>query len=332
VKLLSLHSQTSVQIPRQNEVPVAHQLEFALRPHINESGSNGNKHNSAHSGGVDSDHSISRVYLREIGQIPLLEPNEEKVLGRRVQLGDTCARTEMIEANLRLVVSVAKKYTGLGVPFLDLVNEGNIGLMNAVERFDPGFGAKFSTYATYWIKHGVKLALANQGRNIRVPVHIVDAFIRLRRVSAQLSGELGREPTDGELAEELDIPLTHVRRLRESEALATVSLDAPIGVNGDSTDTCFGDNVADPDGDTTVDDLNAKDRLAILEEAISQTLNGREAFVIRLRFGLNGEDPETLDEVGKKYKVTRERIRGIQNIALNKLRKALRKRGVTGVL
>jgi RNA polymerase primary sigma factor len=268
----------------------------------------------------DSDTGI-KIYLREIGQVRLLTPQEEIDLAARIKKGDREARAQMIKANLRLVVKIAHDYANLGLPILDLVSEGNIGLMKAVERFDPAKGGKLSTYAAWWIKQSIKRALANQSKTIRLPVHLVDKISKMRRVALQMSEELGREPTDNELAEEIGVSSAKVSQLKTA-ATRPASLDAPIS-DDDSTE--FGEMVGDEDALTPFEllrDKNLRDELSKLLEV----LDNRERKIIFQRFGLDGGKPKTLEEVGKKFGVTRERIRQLQNIALIKLRRALSKK------
>ncbi len=265
----------------------------------------------------DSDPSI-RIYLREIGQIQLLTPQEEIELAARIKKGDREARTLMIKANLRLVIKIAHDYANLGLPLLDLVSEGNIGLMKAVERFDPAKGGKLSTYAAWWIKQSIKRALANQSKTIRLPVHLVDKISKMNRVASQMSEELGREPTDDELAEEVGLSTKTVSQLKTA-SIRPSSLNAPIS-DDDSTE--FGEMVGDENARTPFESLrdrNLRDQLA----DVLQVLDAREHAIILQRFGLDGARPRTLEEVGKKLGVTRERIRQVQNIALMKLRRAL---------
>ena len=268
----------------------------------------------------DSDPGI-KIYLREIGKIRLLTQQEEIDLAARIKKGDREARALMIKANLRLVVKIAHDYKNLGLPVLDLVSEGNIGLMKAVERFDPAKGGKLSTYAAWWIKQSIKRALANQSKTIRLPVHLVDKISKMNRVSSQMSEELGREPTDDELAEEVGLSPRTVSQLK-TVAIRPSSLNAPIG---DDDTTEFGEMVGDEDARTPfefLEDRNLRDELPDL----LATLDDRERTIIFQRFGLDGAKPRTLEEVGKKLGVTRERIRQVQNIALVKLRRALSKK------
>jgi RNA polymerase primary sigma factor len=260
-------------------------------------------------------------YLREIGRIPLLTPEQEIELARKIQKGDAAARERMINSNLRLVVTIAHDYANLGLPLLDLISEGNIGLTKAVERFDPAKGAKLSTYAMWWIKQSIKRALANQSKIIRLPMHLADKIVKVRRVSMQMSDELGREPTEDELGEEIGIASEKVARLK-SLGIRPASLDAPIG-DDDSTE--FGAIVGDEEAQTPFEFLRDKNLRGEVDGLIAQ-LNSREKKIISQRFGLDGGKPKTLEDVGKNLGVTRERIRQLQNIALAKLRRALSKK------
>jgi RNA polymerase primary sigma factor len=270
--------------------------------------------------GEDSDTGI-KIYLREIEQIPLLTAQEEIDLAAHIKKGDREARALMIKANLRLVVKIAHEYANLGLPLLDLVSEGNIGLMKAVERFDPAKGGKLSTYAAWWIKQSMRRALANQSKTIRLPVHLVCKISKMRRVSLQMSEELGREPTDDELAEEIGLSRGKVSQLKTA-SIRPASLDASIS---DDDATEFGEIVGDEDAQTPFEllrDKNLRDEVSDLLEV----LDDRERKIIFQRFGLDGGKPKTLEEVGKKFGVTRERIRQLQNLALAKLRQALSKK------
>jgi RNA polymerase primary sigma factor len=260
------------------------------------------------------------LYLREISQVPLLTPQEEVKLAAQIKRGNKKAREKMITANLRLVVKIAHDFGNYGLPLLDLISEGNIGLMKAVERFDPNKGGKLSTYASWWIKQSIKRALANQSKTIRLPVHLVDKIGKIRRVSAQMTEELGREPTNEELAEELGLPLAKVAHLK-TVAVRPASLDAKINADDD---TAFGDLVSDERAEDPFAVLRDKD---LREEVgdLLEVLDARERKIIAFRFGLGGGKERTLEEVGRKFGVTRERIRQLQNIALLKMRKALRK-------
>ncbi len=267
----------------------------------------------------DGDTAI-KLYLREIGQVKLLTPQEEIELAARIKKGDKKAREQMIKANLRLVVKIARDYEGIGLPLLDLISEGNIGLMKAVERFDPSKGGKLSTYGSWWIKQSIKRALANQSKTIRLPVHLVDKISKMRRIAMQLQEELGREPTDEELAEELGIPTSRVTQMRLA-AIRPASLDAPIG---DEDSNNFSEVVQDENADTPYEQLEDKTVTGMLQEMVTK-LDPREATILRYRFGLDGGNEKTLEEVGAKFGVTRERVRQIQNIALRKLRKMIEK-------
>lgn len=262
-----------------------------------------------------------KIYLREIGKTPLLTPAEEIELAARIKNGDESARKHMIQANLRLVVKIAQDYANYGLPLLDLISEGNIGLMKAVERFDPAKGGKLSTYAAWWIKQSIKRALANQSKTIRLPVHMVDKISKMRRVAMVLAEELGREPSDEELAEEIGIDRAKLAHLK-SAALRPASLDAPISED-DSTE--FGEIVGDENAQTPFELLSHKNMHGQLD-GLLEYLDERELKIIEARFGLNGQKLRTLEEVGQEFGVTRERIRQLQNIALKKLRRALQKR------
>jgi RNA polymerase primary sigma factor len=268
----------------------------------------------------DSDSGF-QLYLRQIAQYPLLTPAQEITLAAKIKKGNKAAETEMIRANLRLVVKIARDYANLGLPLLDLISEGNIGLMKAVERFDPAKGGKLSTYGSWWIKQSIKRALANQGKTIRLPVHLVDKIAKIRRVGAGLSDELGREATDEEIAEEVGMDAGKVTMLKQA-AVRPASLDAPVG-DDDSTE--FGEMVGDVAAVDPFENLSDKNMQMEIGDLLTQ-LDERERKIIGARFGLDGNDPITLEEVGVKFGVTRERIRQLQNIALSKMRKALAKR------
>lgn len=261
-----------------------------------------------------------QVYLREIGQVPLLTPRQEIELAKRIKRGNQKARELMIKANLRLVVKIAHDYEGLGLPLLDLISEGNIGLMKAVGRFNPKKGAKLSTYASWWIKQSIRRALSNQSKTIRLPVHVVDKISRMKRVSHSLADELGREPTDVELASRFNVPTSKIAQLR-TLGVRPASLDAPMG---DDDDNQFGDIIEDESAFTPHELLRAKTMRQEIREHIKR-LNPREAEILTLRYGIDGRGSRTLEEVGRKFKVTRERIRQIQDIALTKLRRHLEK-------
>jgi RNA polymerase primary sigma factor len=260
-------------------------------------------------------------YLQEIGQFPLLTPQEEIELAGKIKKGDAAARERMINANLRLVVTIARDYANLGLPLLDLISEGNIGLTKAVERFEPTKGAKLSTYAMWWIKQSIKRALANQSKTIRVPVHLADKIAKVRRVSIQMSEELGREPTDDELGEEIGIDSDKITRLK-SVGIRPASLDAPIA-DDDSTE--FGEVIGDDEVQTPFELLRDKNLFGEVE-GLLEVLDAREKKIISQRFGLDGGNPKTLEDVAKNFGITRERIRQLQNVALAKLRRALIKK------
>ncbi len=260
-----------------------------------------------------------QLYLQEIGKTPLLTIQEEIGLAKRIRKGEKAARDHMISANLRLVVKIAMDYKDFGLPLLDLISEGNIGLIKAVERFDPRKGGKLSTYAAWWIKQSIKRALANQSKTIRLPVHLVDKISKMRRTAMVLTEQLGREPTDEELAIELQIPTSKVAHLK-SVSVRPASLDAPIGENGDSG--TFGEIVGDENAVSPFEGLLEKNLNTDLH-AMVESLDKREAEIIKLRFGLDGRDELTLEEVGQKFHVTRERIRQLEYLALTKMRKAM---------
>jgi RNA polymerase primary sigma factor len=263
-----------------------------------------------------------QLYLQEIAKTPLLTIEEEITLARRIRRGDKAARDHMISANLRLVVKIAMDYKDFGLPLLDLISEGNIGLVKAVERFDPRKGGKLSTYAAWWIKQSIKRALANQSKTIRLPVHLVDKISKMRRTAMALTEQLGREPTDEELAIELQIPTSKVAHLK-SVSVRPASLDAPVGDESDSA--TFGEIVGDENALSPLEGLHEKNLNTDLTDLVN-SLDAREAEIIKLRFGLEGRDELTLEEVGKRFHVTRERIRQLEYLALNKMRRAMAKR------
>lgn len=272
-------------------------------------------------GSRDLDRSL-RVYLKDAGEVALLTPAEEIQLAKRIRRGDSAAREHMIRANLRLVVKIARDYDGMGMPILDLINEGNIGLMRAVERFDPRKGAKLSTYAAWWIKQAVKRALANQGKTIRLPVHLVDRLAKMRRVAMQLHEELGREPTDKELADAMGMTRERVTELWDASH-RPISLDAALNEGDD--DTRLAEVVEDEQMSTAYENLEEQTVHSMVREFVDH-LEPREKTIIRYRFGLDGGPERTLEEVGTHFHVTRERIRQIQNVALGKLRKFIERR------
>ena len=262
-----------------------------------------------------------RMYLKEIGRVPLLSAEEEVELARRMELGDEEAKRRLAEANLRLVVSIAKRYVGRGMLFLDLIQEGNLGLIKAVEKFDFRKGFKFSTYATWWIRQAITRAIADQARTIRIPVHMVETINKLIRVSRQLLQELGRDPAPEEIAEEMDIPVERVREILKI-AQEPVSLETPIGEEEDSH---LGDFIEDEDAPAPAEAASFILLKEQLEEVL-ETLTHREEKVLRLRFGLDDGRARTLEEVGQEFGVTRERIRQIEAKALRKLRHPSRSR------
>jgi RNA polymerase primary sigma factor len=267
---------------------------------------------------LSSDRSNIRLYLQEIGKTPLLKPSEEIELAGQIQKGSQEARDRMIKANLRLVVKIANDYNNFGLPLLDLISEGNIGLIKAVERFDPAKGGKLSTYAAWWIKQSIKRALANQSKTIRLPVHLVDKIAKIRRTAMQIEEELGRPPTDDELSIVTDIPVTKIAHLKSVSTRPT-SLDAPVG---EDDGTAFGDLVGDENSTDPLSDLQNKNVIDDLRSMVAE-LEPREAEIITQRFGLGGEEPKTLEEIGAQFNITRERIRQLQNLALMRMRKII---------
>jgi RNA polymerase primary sigma factor len=263
-----------------------------------------------------------QLYLREIGQVKLLTPKEETMLAHRIKKGDDQAREQMIKANLRLVVKIAHDYDGLGLPLLDLINEGNIGLIKGVERFDPGKGAKLSTYAAWWIKQAIKRALANQSKTIRLPVHVVDKVAHIRRAESRLRETLDRDPTDEEVAADVGLKAGRVREYRQASR-APVSLEAPLGAGGETN--AVAEVVADTNAAAPFDQLVKASDAEMLKEVFA-TLAPRERAILSMRFGLEDDTPRTLEKIGAHFGVTRERIRQIQNEALQKLRVKVQKR------
>ena len=268
-----------------------------------------------------------KIYLKEIGRVPLLSMEEEKQLAERMAQGDTNAKKRLCEANLRLVVSIAKKFVGRGMQFLDLIQEGNLGLLKAVEKFDYNKGFKFSTYATWWIRQAITRAIADQARTIRIPVHMVETITKVKKASSQLLHETGHDPTTEEIAERLEMP---VERIQEIIRIAQdpVSLETPIGEEEDSH---LGDFIQDDDAPAPADAAS----LMLLKEQLNEvlsTLSDREARVLRLRFGLEDGRARTLEDVGKEFDVTRERIRQIEAKALRKLRHPSRSKKVKDFL
>ena len=262
------------------------------------------------------------LYMRDAVEVPLLTIAEENALAARIKRGDMAAREHMIRANLRLVVKIARDYDGFGLPLLDLINEGNIGLMKGVERFDPAKGGKLSTYASWWIKQSIKRSLANQSKTIRLPVHLVDKINKVRRVAMQLQELFGREATDEELAEEMTVPVKKVRFWMRA-AQRTASLDAPLG---DEDSSRLADVVPDTEARNPFEVLENRTVLEMLRRFLP-ILDTREMTILRERFGLEGGKEKTLEEIGRTFGVTRERIRQLQNIAFAKLRKRMRDQG-----
>jgi RNA polymerase primary sigma factor len=259
-----------------------------------------------------------KVYLREIGRSPLLTPQEEIELARKIKKGDRQARETMISSNLRLVVTIARDYADFGLPLLDVISEGNIGLMKAVERFDPAKRAKLSTYAVWWIRQSIKRALSNQAKLVRLPVHLGEKMSKMRRVAMRMSEELGREASDEELSGEIGIPTEKISELRAA-AIRPASLHAPISDDGL---TEFGESVADEDARNPFELLRDKDLRSKID-GLMKELNGREKEIIAQRFGFGGGERKTLQQVGDGLGVSRERIRQLENAALVKLRRAL---------
>ncbi|MFZ2125474.1 MAG: RNA polymerase sigma factor RpoD [Candidatus Saccharimonadales bacterium] len=265
-----------------------------------------------------SDDSV-RLYLREIGKIPLLSSEEELALAKRVIEGDKRAKDKMAEANMRLVVSIAKRYSGRGLDFLDLIQEGNTGLLRAVEKFDPEKGFKFSTYATWWIRQAITRAIADQARTIRIPVHMVETINKLLRTQRRMTQELNREPTIEELAKELEMEPAKVEYVIKIKQDIT-SLDAGVGRDGEDEDSVLGDFIED--GESATPEESATSQLLKEQvQSVLSTLSDREQKIVKMRFGLENGKSHTLEEVGREFAVTRERIRQIEAKALAKLRK-----------
>lgn len=285
-----------------------------------------NDHKDSNSTAVAADPSVTvddpvKVYLKEIGRVPLLTSDEEIELAIRISDGDVAAKQRLSEANLRLVVSIAKRYLGRGMQFLDLIQEGNLGLIKAVEKFDYTKGFKFSTYATWWIRQAITRAIADQARTIRIPVHMVETINKVKKVQSQLLHQNGHEPSADEIAEEIDMPVDKVREIMRV-AQEPVSLETPIGEEEDSH---LGDFIPDNDAPAPADAASHTMLREQLSDVLS-TLTPREAKVLRLRFGLEDGRSRTLEEVGKEFNVTRERIRQIEAKALRKLRHPSRSR------
>ena len=267
---------------------------------------------------MKEDNNLIKVYLREIGLVPLLTPAEEIQLARRVQTGDEQARQHMVKANLRLVVKIAQGYANYGLPLLDLISEGNMGLMKAVERFDPDKGAKLSTYAAWWIKQSIKRALANQSKTIRLPAHLVDKVAKMRRHIQRLTSDLKREPNNAEIAEVMGVEpgqIAHWRNMSVNPA----SIDAPVSDDGDAE---FVEMIKDERQPTAWQEINDRQVRTDVFRFMDR-LDDREREILRYRYGLDGVEEETLEVVGERFRITRERVRQIQNSALKKLREML---------
>jgi RNA polymerase primary sigma factor len=275
---------------------------------------------------VEIDHrderSVLQLYLNQIRQTPLLTIEEETRLAARIQRGDEAAREHMIKANLRLVVKIAYEYHNLGLPLMDLISEGNLGLIKAVGRFNPNKGAKLSTYASWWIKQSMKRALANQSKTIRLPVHLIDKIARMRKAIDQFMERFGREPDNEELSFELQIPVAKIAILK-TVSVRPASLDAPLGENPDAE--LLGDIVRDENSLSPCESLDDRNLLDDLR-ALVGLLRPREAEILTLRYGLDGREERTLEEVGRRFKVTRERIRQLQYTALRQIRRQMEKR------
>lgn len=261
------------------------------------------------------------LYMRDAGEVPLLTPREEARLARRIRRGDAAARERMIRANLRFVIKIAREYEHLGLPLLDLINEGNIGLMLAVDRFDPRKGARLTTYSSLWIRQSIRRALASQGKTIRLPVYAVDQVYHLGRAELRLREQLGRDATERELAEELGLTSDRIGELRVA-ALRPASLDAPLG---DEDSSRLGEVIADENAELPGASLDREDSLELLHELLPK-LPAREAGILRLRFGLDGGVERTLEQIGAMMRLTRERIRQLQNLALARLRRMMQER------
>jgi RNA polymerase primary sigma factor len=272
-------------------------------------------------GPFDPEKNSVKLYLQEIGQVALLTPAEEVALAKKIREGDADARTRMVTANLRLVVKIAHDYANFGLPLADLISEGNMGLMKAVERFDPEKGGKLSTYAAWWIKQSIKRALANQSKTIRLPVHMVDKIARMRRTAMELTERLGREPSNEELGKALGMTAGKVAHIK-SVSVRPTSLDAPIG---DEDNTTLGEMVGDEEGSNPFQMLRDK---ALRRELATmlERLDEREGEILKMRFGLDGGAERTLEEVGVMFDITRERVRQLQNLAITRMRKIFRER------
>lgn len=260
-----------------------------------------------------------KIYLNEINQIPLLSAEEEKELTTKAAQGDSAAKEKLINSNLKLVVSIAKKFQGNGISFLDLIQEGNIGLIAAIDKFDTSLGYRFSTYAYYWIKTTISRAVNQQNRSIRIPVYMVEKLSKYKKIEQELSQKYNREPTENEIAEKMDISVGEIRELKEYLSDA-ISLDAPIG---DDKEDSFGSFVEDSSNGNPADNYEKEDMSKILLKVLD-TLPEREAGILKMRFGIGYSSPLTLEEVGKRYSLTRERVRQIESSALKKMRNPIR--------
>jgi RNA polymerase primary sigma factor len=267
--------------------------------------------------GIWDEHSSLRLYLRDAVETPLLTPQEEIALAVRIARGDDAAREHMIRANLRLVIKIAREYEDYGLPLLDLINEGNIGLMRAVERFDPNRGAKLSTYAAWWIKQAIKRALSNQSKSIRLPIHIVQELARMKKAEVRLESELGRAATDVELAAELESQVEDITRWREAAAIGATSLDAPLGSDPDANR--IADVIPDEAAVMPWAGVSEESNAEMVRDLVG-TLNRREQVILSQRFALDGGEPKTLEQIGADFGLTRERIRQLEAAALKKLR------------
>jgi RNA polymerase primary sigma factor len=267
----------------------------------------------------DADGALTQ-YMRHVGEVGLITPQQEIELAARIRQGDESARDHMIRANLRLVIKIAREYDGLGLPLLDLINEGNIGLMKAVERFDPAKGGKLSTYGSWWIKQSIRRAIANQSKTIRLPVHVTDLIWKIRKAERRLHDVLDRDPTDAEIAAEMGMSVPRVSEIRQA-SVRTASLDAPLG---DDDTSRLGDVVQDENAANPFTEAEERVSTDLVMELIKK-LNARESTILKLRFGLDNGREITLEELGRKFGVTRERIRQLQNAALAKLRRMIEK-------
>ncbi len=289
-----------------------------------ETGESGKRERGGKSARVNEDLDATRLYLSEIGFTPLLTAEQEVFFARKARAGEEAARKRMIESNLRLVVKIARRYIGRGLPLLDLIEEGNLGLMRAVEKFDPELGYRFSTYATWWIRQTIERAIINQARTVRLPIHVVKEINTYMRAARRLSQELEREPTTEEIADLLDRPLDDVERMLTWNE-PTTSVDTPIG---DAGDRSLLDAIADEDHVNPLKSLELADMRLVLDRWLEE-LNDKQQQVVERRFGLNDGEKATLEEVGRELGVTRERVRQIQVEALRRLKKVLRKAGIT---